>query len=119
MKAGIEVLAQRRRAALAGARRHGASSASSADASARARSARFARNHGIERLFAIGTLLALAVEAFGPRRASGSRDIEALVAARSMPSSTRERGVLVKGSRVNRLERVSRRSSHRRTGASA
>jgi UDP-N-acetylmuramoyl-tripeptide--D-alanyl-D-alanine ligase len=65
---------------------------------------RFARNHRIDRLFATGTLSALAVEAFG----SGGEwfsDTEAM--ARAVNAElTREVCVLVKGSRSNRLERV-------------
>jgi UDP-N-acetylmuramoyl-tripeptide--D-alanyl-D-alanine ligase len=65
---------------------------------------RFARNHRIDRLFAIGKLSALAVEAFG----SGGEwfsDTDAL--ARAVNAElTREVCVLVKGSRMNRLERV-------------
>jgi UDP-N-acetylmuramoyl-tripeptide--D-alanyl-D-alanine ligase len=65
---------------------------------------RFARNHRIDRLFATGKLSALAVEAFG----SGGEwfsDTDAL--ARAVNAEiTREVCVLVKGSRMNRLERV-------------
>jgi len=65
---------------------------------------RFARNHRIDRLFATGPLSQLAVEAFG----SGGEwfsDTEAL--ARAVNAElTREVCVLVKGSRMNRLERV-------------
>jgi UDP-N-acetylmuramoyl-tripeptide--D-alanyl-D-alanine ligase len=64
----------------------------------------FAREHGIERLFATGALAALAVERFG----NGGQwfpDTEALTREllRVLVSGT---SVLVKGSRVNRLERV-------------
>ena len=75
----------------------------------------FARERGIERLFAIGPLAALAVERFG----TGGQwftDTEALGrellrALSSLPASGGESGaagvrLLVKGSRVNRLERV-------------
>jgi UDP-N-acetylmuramoyl-tripeptide--D-alanyl-D-alanine ligase len=65
---------------------------------------RFARNHRIDRLFATGKLAALAVEAFG---AGGEwfEDTETL--ARAVNAElTREVCVLVKGSRMNRLERV-------------
>ena len=65
---------------------------------------RFARTHRVDRLFATGTLSALAVEAFG----SGGEwfaDTEAM--ARAVNAElTREVCVLVKGSRSNRLERV-------------
>jgi UDP-N-acetylmuramoyl-tripeptide--D-alanyl-D-alanine ligase len=65
---------------------------------------RFARNHRIDRLFAAGKLSQLAVEAFG----SGGEwfpDTDAL--ARAVNAElTREVCVLVKGSRMNRLERV-------------
>jgi UDP-N-acetylmuramoyl-tripeptide--D-alanyl-D-alanine ligase len=65
---------------------------------------RFARNHRIDRLFATGPLSQLAVEAFG----SGGEwfaDTDAL--ARAVNAElTREVCVLVKGSRMNRLERV-------------
>ncbi len=64
----------------------------------------YARERGIERLFAVGKSTPLAVEAFG---AGGQwfTDSDALV--RSIgPSLTSEVCVLIKGSRVNRLERV-------------
>jgi UDP-N-acetylmuramoyl-tripeptide--D-alanyl-D-alanine ligase len=63
----------------------------------------FAREHGIERLFATGQLAALAVESFGRGGqwfAEANALAEALIAA---PSDVR---MLIKGSRVNRLERV-------------
>jgi UDP-N-acetylmuramoyl-tripeptide--D-alanyl-D-alanine ligase len=63
----------------------------------------FAREHGIERLFAIGQLAALAVESFGRGAqwfAEGTALAEAL---KSAPADVR---MLIKGSRVNRLERV-------------
>ncbi|HUA26318.1 MAG TPA: UDP-N-acetylmuramoyl-tripeptide--D-alanyl-D-alanine ligase [Steroidobacteraceae bacterium] len=64
----------------------------------------FAREHGIERLFATGALAALAVERFG----NGGQwfpDTEALTREllRVLSGGT---SLLVKGSRVNRLERV-------------
>lgn len=63
----------------------------------------FAREHGIERLFAIGTLASLAVESFG-RGGQWFAEANALAEAlRSAPSDVR---MLIKGSRVNRLERV-------------
>ncbi len=67
----------------------------------------FAREHGIERLYATGPLAALAVERFG----AGARwfpEAEALIEA--LRAALGEAGpgvcVLVKGSRINRLERV-------------
>lgn len=65
---------------------------------------RYAREHGIRRLFATGELSTRAVEAFGAG-ASWYPDTEALARAvdeAMMPSVT----LLVKGSRSNRLERV-------------
>jgi UDP-N-acetylmuramoyl-tripeptide--D-alanyl-D-alanine ligase len=64
----------------------------------------FAREHGIERLLATGSLAGLAVERFG----SGGQwfpDTEALTREllRAVTANVR---LLVKGSRVNRLERV-------------
>ena len=97
MKAGIEVLASVRCAALAGHGRHGRARRVT-PTRATARSARFARNHRIDRLFATGKLSALAVEAFG---AGGEwfADTEAL--ARAVNAElTREVCVLVKGSRM-------------------
>jgi UDP-N-acetylmuramoyl-tripeptide--D-alanyl-D-alanine ligase len=65
---------------------------------------RFARNHRIDRLFATGPLSQLAVESFGPG-GEWFADTEAL--ARAVNAElTREVCVLVKGSRMNRLERV-------------
>ena len=65
---------------------------------------RFARNHRIDRLFATGPLSKLAVESFGPG-GEWFADTEAL--ARAVNAElTREVCVLVKGSRMNRLERV-------------
>jgi UDP-N-acetylmuramoyl-tripeptide--D-alanyl-D-alanine ligase len=64
----------------------------------------FARAQRIDRLFATGKLSALTVEAFGPGGAWFA-DTEAL--ARAVNAElTREVCVLVKGSRMNRLERV-------------
>ena len=64
----------------------------------------FAREHGVERLLATGPLCALAVERFG----TGGQwfpDTEALTREllRALSANVR---LLVKGSRVNRLERV-------------
>jgi UDP-N-acetylmuramoyl-tripeptide--D-alanyl-D-alanine ligase len=63
----------------------------------------FAREHGIERLFAIGQLAALAVESFG-RGGQWFPESNALVDA--LKSATPDVRLLIKGSRVNRLERV-------------
>ena len=67
----------------------------------------FAREHGIERLYATGPLAALAVERFG----AGARWFpEAEVLIEALRAALGEAGpgvyVLVKGSRINRLERV-------------
>ncbi len=67
----------------------------------------FARAQGIERLYATGPLAALAVERFG----AGARWFpEAGALAEALRAALREAGpavvVLVKGSRINRLERV-------------
>ncbi len=67
----------------------------------------FARSQGIERLYATGPLAALAVERFG----AGARWFpEAGALAEALRAALHEAGsgvaVLVKGSRVNRLERV-------------
>ncbi len=66
-----------------------------------------ARQHGLERLFAVGPLAALAVERFGAG-AQWFPDSQALTEALlgALASETVEVSVLVKGSRVNRLERV-------------
>ncbi|MGB8326807.1 MAG: cyanophycin synthetase, partial [Steroidobacteraceae bacterium] len=65
---------------------------------------RLARERGIDRLFATGRLAALAVESFG-KGAEWYPDTDALARALEavLPGDAR---VLVKGSRVNRLERV-------------
>ncbi|MBV6418542.1 MAG: UDP-N-acetylmuramoyl-tripeptide--D-alanyl-D-alanine ligase [Steroidobacteraceae bacterium] len=64
----------------------------------------YAREHGVERLFATGALSALTVEAFG----AGARwfpDVEAM--ARELDGTlAADVRVLIKGSRSNRLERV-------------
>ena len=67
----------------------------------------FARERGIERLYATGPLAALAVERFG----AGARWFpEAISLAEALRAALAEAGsgvsVLVKGSRMNRLERV-------------
>jgi UDP-N-acetylmuramoyl-tripeptide--D-alanyl-D-alanine ligase len=63
----------------------------------------FAREHGIEQLFATGKLAALAVESFG-RGGQWFAEANALAEAlRAAPADVR---MLIKGSRVNRLERV-------------
>ena len=63
----------------------------------------FAREHGIERLFATGQLTGRAVESFG-RGGQWFPEASALAdALRGAPSDVR---MLIKGSRVNRLERV-------------
>jgi UDP-N-acetylmuramoyl-tripeptide--D-alanyl-D-alanine ligase len=65
---------------------------------------RYARDHGVARLFALGDATRHAVESFGTG-ASWHADVADLIAAveRELASGTR---VLVKGSRMNRLERV-------------
>ncbi len=102
MRAGIDVLAD-----LAG--RHWLAIGDMGELGAHGEAAhvdigRYARERGVERLFATGPLSALAVEAFG----AGARwfpDAEAL--SREL-DATLVKGVslLVKGSRSNRLERV-------------
>jgi UDP-N-acetylmuramoyl-tripeptide--D-alanyl-D-alanine ligase len=65
---------------------------------------RFARNNRIDRLFATGKLSQLAVEAFG---SGGEWFADTDTLARAVNAElTREVCVLVKGSRMNRLERV-------------
>jgi len=63
----------------------------------------FAREHGIERLFAIGQLAALAVESFGRGGQWFSESTALADALKGAPADVR---MLIKGSRVNRLERV-------------
>ena len=63
----------------------------------------FAREHGIERLFAIGQLAALAVESFGRGGQWFSESTALAEALKGAPADVR---MLIKGSRVNRLERV-------------
>jgi UDP-N-acetylmuramoyl-tripeptide--D-alanyl-D-alanine ligase len=67
----------------------------------------FARAHGIERLYATGALAKLAVESFGPG-AQWFPDTQALSYALTLELGAAGPAVrvLVKGSRVNRLERV-------------
>ncbi|HXZ59007.1 MAG TPA: UDP-N-acetylmuramoyl-tripeptide--D-alanyl-D-alanine ligase [Steroidobacteraceae bacterium] len=67
----------------------------------------FAREHGIERLYATGALAARATEAFGAGAASFA-DVPSLAAALrgALGQAGPEVRVLVKGSRFNRLERV-------------
>ncbi len=66
---------------------------------------RYARQAGIERLLAVGSHSHFAVEAFG-RGAQWFNDVDALIieASRSLTAGI---AVLIKGSRANRLERVS------------
>jgi len=63
----------------------------------------FARKCGIERLYATGELAALAVESFGPG-AKWFADSTAL--AQALEAADADVRMLIKGSRVNRLERV-------------
>ncbi len=63
----------------------------------------FARQCGIERLYATGELAALAVESFGPG-AKWFADAAAL--AQALAAASPDVRMLIKGSRVNRLERV-------------
>jgi UDP-N-acetylmuramoyl-tripeptide--D-alanyl-D-alanine ligase len=67
----------------------------------------FARAHGIERLYAIGGLAKLAVDSFGAG-AQWFPDAQALSSALAAALAGAGQGVrlLIKGSRVNRLERV-------------
>lgn len=64
----------------------------------------YARERGIERLFATGKLAAIAVESFGPG-GQWYPDTEALAQSLESEVSSDVR-LLVKGSRLNRLERV-------------
>jgi len=63
----------------------------------------FAREHGVERLFATGGLAALAASSFG-QGGEWFADLGAL--AQALRTATPDVRMLVKGSRVNRLERV-------------
>jgi UDP-N-acetylmuramoyl-tripeptide--D-alanyl-D-alanine ligase len=65
---------------------------------------KYARERGVERLYATGKLAALAVESFGPG-GEWYPDTEALARALDDAASSDVR-LLVKGSRMNRLERV-------------
>jgi UDP-N-acetylmuramoyl-tripeptide--D-alanyl-D-alanine ligase len=102
MQAGIDVLASlggRRWLAIGDMAELGEHARSS-----HAELGRYAREHGVERLFATGELAALAAESFG----SGARwfpNVEAMSQgiAPELDGSVR---LLVKGSRMNRLERV-------------
>jgi UDP-N-acetylmuramoyl-tripeptide--D-alanyl-D-alanine ligase len=75
--------------------------------SAHADMGEFARHHGVERLYAFGALAALAAESFGAG-AQGFTDASSLTAALggALATAGPEVRLLVKGSRVNRLERV-------------
>jgi UDP-N-acetylmuramoyl-tripeptide--D-alanyl-D-alanine ligase len=67
----------------------------------------FARAHGVERLYATGSLAVHAVDRFGAG-AQWFADVAALTAAltRELGKAGPEVRLLIKGSRVNRLERV-------------
>ncbi|HYL02079.1 MAG TPA: UDP-N-acetylmuramoyl-tripeptide--D-alanyl-D-alanine ligase [Steroidobacteraceae bacterium] len=66
-----------------------------------------AREQGVERLYATGTLMARAVESFGAG-AHWYADVPALIAAlrEALAAAGPEVRILIKGSRFNRLERV-------------
>jgi UDP-N-acetylmuramoyl-tripeptide--D-alanyl-D-alanine ligase len=76
-------------------------------AQAHAEIGEFAREHGVERLYATGTLMARAAESFGAG-AQWYPDVGALSAAltQALGAAGGEVRLLVKGSRFNRLERV-------------
>jgi UDP-N-acetylmuramoyl-tripeptide--D-alanyl-D-alanine ligase len=102
MKAGIEVLANvdARRWLVMG----DMGELGDAAVESHAEIGRFARLHGVDRLFATGKLSALAVEAFG---SGAERFADSEMLARAVGAElTREVCVLVKGSRSSRLERV-------------
>ena len=63
----------------------------------------FARERGVERLFATGALAALAVESFG---AGATWFADAPSLAQALQGAPADVRMLIKGSRVNRLERV-------------
>jgi UDP-N-acetylmuramoyl-tripeptide--D-alanyl-D-alanine ligase len=65
---------------------------------------RYARAHGVERLFAVGEATKLSVESFG-EGAAWHADTASVAEAVSQELASDVR-VLVKGSRSNRLERV-------------
>ena len=65
---------------------------------------RYARLHGVERLFTIGSLTPLAVRSFGDG-ASSHATMDELIAAVGAELTADSR-ILVKGSRLNRLERL-------------
>ncbi len=71
--------------------------------SAHAEIGTFARERGIERLYATGPLAALAVESFG---AGAKWFSDAPSLAQALEAATADVRMLIKGSRVNRLERV-------------
>ncbi len=71
--------------------------------SAHAEIGAFARERGVERLYATGPLAALAVESFGAG-AQWFADAQSL--AQALGSAPPDVRMLIKGSRVNRLERV-------------
>jgi UDP-N-acetylmuramoyl-tripeptide--D-alanyl-D-alanine ligase len=101
VRAGIEVLAQlegRRWLVLGDMAELG----EFADA-AHSEAGEYARTHGIERLFAMGPLAALAARSFGPG-AETFADADSL--ARALEGAGPDVRILIKGSRVNRLERV-------------
>jgi len=78
-------------------------------ADAHAQIGAFAREHGVERLLATGSLAALAVERFGtggqwfPDTEALTRELRRALSAEKTADAVH---LLVKGSRVNRLERV-------------
>jgi UDP-N-acetylmuramoyl-tripeptide--D-alanyl-D-alanine ligase len=76
-------------------------------AQAHAEIGEFAREHGIERVYATGPLMARATESFGAG-AQWYPDVPALSAAlaQALGTAGAEVRLLVKGSRFNRLERV-------------
>jgi UDP-N-acetylmuramoyl-tripeptide--D-alanyl-D-alanine ligase len=102
VRAGIEVLAQlegRKWLVLGGMAELG----EFAD-EAHTEAGTYAREHGVERLFALGPLAHLAAASFGDG-ASTFDDADAL--ARALDSQAGEDvRILIKGSRFNRLERV-------------
>ncbi|MSR00289.1 MAG: UDP-N-acetylmuramoyl-tripeptide--D-alanyl-D-alanine ligase [Gammaproteobacteria bacterium] len=64
----------------------------------------YAREHGVERVFAIGALAGLAAKSFGEQGESFD-DVESLIYALAKGISSDVR-VLIKGSRINHLEHV-------------